>query len=231
MPNNRVHARDPGSVTSEGTRPRGRGRRGVNRLGDGLESENRRKWETVQLPGLEDRPFRERCQFIRGRDAWLEARETRTSGSESGDWKRGHGGRTEARSESDGTRILTLTRQSSTLPSYRECACTCLRRTFSTSSATRRQDRRSRFLTASLHSFAKNKNALREPQGQGLPGRVGRRGGCQQGAGQPAHETSGPALEQAVRTFLASGRCRAVSTRRAMTGTHAANENGARNAA
>ena len=74
MPNNRLYVRDPGSVTSEGTRSRGRGRRGVNRLGDGLESENRRKWDTVQLPGPEDRPFWERCQFIRGRDAWLEAR-------------------------------------------------------------------------------------------------------------------------------------------------------------
>ena len=51
MPNNRLHVRDPGSVTSEGTRSRGRGRRGVNRLGDGLESENRRKMGDGATPG------------------------------------------------------------------------------------------------------------------------------------------------------------------------------------
>ena len=48
MPNNRIHAGDPGSCRSEGSRSRGRGCRGVNRLGDG--SKNRRKRETVQLP-------------------------------------------------------------------------------------------------------------------------------------------------------------------------------------
>ena len=82
-----------------------------------------------------------------------------------------------------------------------------------------------KILDRELAFFRKNRGALREPQGQGLPGRVGRRRSRQQGAGQPAHETGGPALERAVRTSLPSGRRRVASTRLAMTGTHAANEN------
>ncbi len=95
-------------------------------------------------------------------------------------------------------------------------------------SATRRPALK--ILDRELAFFRKNRSALREPQGHGLPGRVGRRGSRQQGAGQPAHETGGPALEHAVRTSLPSGRCRIASRRRAMTGTHAVNENRAPNA-
>ena len=45
-------------------------------------------------------------------------REIGMHGSMSGDWKRGHGSRTEARSESNGTATLALARQSSTLPYF-----------------------------------------------------------------------------------------------------------------
>ena len=67
MPDNRLHAREPGSCRSEGTRLKGRGCRGVNRLGDGLENENRRK--AGDAPAAGRLPAWEHCQVFRVRSA------------------------------------------------------------------------------------------------------------------------------------------------------------------